>query len=306
MFSDGWPIETAARAVWCRMRGRSWWHNRVFTFRQSIDRTADGFLVRWRGRGEVLARSLSQLACRGPRGVIVASGPSVTQLERPERLFELPVACVNGSVSLPSRLGCRCDYLVVSDPRFIRDQPELFRTGVAVADAIVLNPTALFAALQFVPGALDEAAVYLAEDVLRPFKQPRPSPAAIAADPRLLVHPSGRIAFSLDPAHGICSAGTVVYNTVQLLFGIGYEEVFMFGADFSAEPRFYTERAPAASELADSFASSIEPAFQLVGDSLRRSGKRLVNASASSRLSATDIPKADGNDVLERICREPV
>ena len=300
-FSDGGPIETAARAVWCRIRGRSWWHNRVFTSRQSIDRTADGFLVRWRGRGEVHARSLSQLACRGSRGVIVASGPSVAQLDRPERLFELPVACVNGSAALPIRLGCRCDSLVVSDPRFIRDQPELFRAGVAVADAIVLNPTALFAALQFAPAALDTATVYLAEDVLRPFKQPRPSRAAVAADTRLLAHPSGRIAFSLDPAHGICSSGTVVYNTVQLLFGIGYEEVFMFGADFSAEPRFYPERMASQNELADSFALSIEPAFRLVGDYLHRTGKRLVNASAASRLSATDIPKADGNDVLARI-----
>lgn len=247
------------------------------------------------------ARSLSQLARRGSRGVIVASGPSVAQLDRPERLFELPVACVNGSAALPSRLGRRCDYLVVSDPRFIRDQPELFRAGVAVADAIVLNPTTLFAALQFAPGTLDTATVYLAEDVLRPFKQPRPLPAAIAADPQLLAHPSGRIAFSLDPAYGICSAGTVVYNTVQLLFGIGYEEVFMFGADFSAEPRFYPERMPSASELADSFTRSIEPAFQLVGDYLRRTGKRLVNASAASRLSAADIPKADGNNVLAGI-----
>jgi hypothetical protein len=53
--------------------------------------------------------------------------------------------------------------------------------------------------------------------------------------------------------------------------------------------------------LADSFALSIEPAFQLVGDYLHRTGKRLVNASAASRLSAADIPKADGNDVLARI-----
>ena len=305
MFNDGWPITTAARAAWCRMRGRGWWHNRVFTSRQSIDRTADGFIVRWRGRGEVYARSLSQLACLGPRCVLVASGPSVAQLERPERLFRLPAACVNGSVSLPSRLGCRCSYLIVSDPRFIRDQTDLFRTGVAVADAVILSPTTLFTALQFAPGVLGEAAVYLAEDVLHPFKQPRPSREALASDPKLLVHPAGRVAFSLDPARGICSAGTVAYNAVQLLFGIGYEEVFMFGVDLSGGERFYAERAPAPSELADSFTRSIEPAFQLVGDYLRRSGKKLVNASATSRLSAADIPKADGNDVLARICREP-
>lgn len=303
MFTDGSPLTVAARTLWFRLRGSSQWHNRVFTPRQSIVRTADGFLVRWQGRGEVHARSLAQLACRGPRAAILASGASVARLDRPERLFRLPVACVNGSVVLPSRLGCRCDCLVVSDPRFVRDRPDLFRTGVTVADAVVLDPTTLFAAMQFAPDALAAATVYLAEDVLRPFKRPRPRPESLAADPQLLVHPSGRAVFSLDPARGVCSGGTVVYNAVQLLFGIGYSEVVIFGLDLSNGPRFYPERTPAPSDLDDVFTRTIEPAFELAGDYLRRTGKTLVNASAASRLSAVDIPKVDGNDALERLCR---
>lgn len=301
MFTDGSPLAATARAVWYRIRGSRQWHNRVFTRRQSIDRTADGFIVRWKGRGDLRVRGLGELACRGPRAAILASGPSVARIDRPERLFRIPVACVNGSVSLPSRLGCRCDYLVVSDPRFIRDQPELFRIGAALADAVVLDPMTVFAALQFAPDAVADAKVYLAEDVLRPFKQPRPLPETLAADPRLLVHPSGRVVFSLDPARGIGSAGTVVYNAVQLLFGIGYADVVMFGFDLSKGPRFYPERNPAPIELDGVFTRSIEPAFQLVGEYLRRTGKTLVNASPASRLSAAAIPQADADATLAAI-----
>lgn len=302
-FTDGSPLGVTARTWWYRVRGRRWWHNRIFTPRQSIDRTGDGFLVRWQGRGEVHARSLADLACRGPRAAILASGPSVAEIHRPERLFRAPVACVNGSVALPSQLGCRCDYLLVSDPRFIRDQPNLFRIGTALTDAVVLDPPTIFAALEFAPDALARANVYLTEDVLRPFKRPRPTREALAADARLVVHPSSRIVFSLDPTRGIGSGGTVVYNAVQLLFGIGYTEVVMFGVDLLAGRRFYPERTPAPTELDSVFTQSIQPAFELVGDYLRRTGRTLVNASPASRLSAAVIQKADANETLARLCR---
>jgi hypothetical protein len=302
MFTDGSLLSVAARTIWYRLRGSRWWHNRAFTPRQSIDRTADGFIVRWEGRGEVHARSLAHLACRGSRAAILASGPSVSQLERPERLFQLPVACVNGSVSLPSRLGCRCEYLIVSDPRFIRDKPHLFRLGTRLADAVVLDAMTAFAALQFTPDALVGTTVYLAEDVLRPFKQPRPTLEALTADPQLIVHPTGRIVFSLDPSRGLGSAGTVAYKAVQVLFGIGYEELGMFGVDLTDGPRFYAEQAPAPNELDATLSKSIEPAFELVAASLHRTGRRLVNASPASRLSTPGIPKADANAVLAELC----
>lgn len=305
VFRDGSSV--AARARWLVFRvlaGADGWHNRVFSPRQSIETTADGFLVRWSGRGQFQARHVSLLPRRGRRAVILASGPSVADLERPERLFRLPVTCVNGSIVLPRQLGRRCDCLVVTDPRFIRDQPDLFRAGAALADAVVLQPVTAFAALQFTPDVLERATIHLVEDPLRPFKKRRPSPAALASDSRLLLHPSGRFAFSLDPALGICAAGTVVYGAVQLLFGIGYEELFMFGVDLSAGRRFYAEQSPAVNELAGAYARSIEPAFQLVGAYLDRSGRSLVNASPASRLSVAGIRKACGNELLERICRE--
>lgn len=299
-FHDSGALDSVGRPIWYRLfAGRRWWHNRVFSSEQSIERTDDGFLVNWRGRGRVVARRIDRLRPGGSRAVILASGPSVALLEQPERLFQMPVACVNGSVSLPSRLGMRCAYLIVSDARFVRDRPDLFRTGAGLADALVLDPTTLFAAMQFASDALERTHVFLVDNALHPFKRPRPSRAALAADRRLLVHPSRRIAFSLDPSAGVCSAGTVVYNAVQILFGIGYSELFVFGMDLSEGSRFYAEGKPAANELARAFDGSIEPGFELVAEYLRRTGRKLVNASANSRLPGTCIPKVDGNAVLD-------
>jgi len=95
----------------------------------------------------------------------------------------------------------------------------------------------------------------------------------------------------------------VAYKAVQLLFGIGYEEVGMFGLDLTDGPRFYAEQAPSPNELATSLSQSIEPAFELVASYLRRTGRRLVNASPASRLSTADIPKADANEALAGLCR---
>lgn len=297
--------EEHVRRLWFRAFARTdTWHNRVFAPQQSIEASQDGWIVRWPGYGEFHARHVSRLTRCGLRGVILASGPSVARLERPERLFRLPVTCVNGSVTLPQRLGHRCDCLLVTDPRFIRDKPDLFRIGTALADAVVLQPATAFAALQFAPDILERSTIYLVEDPLHPFKQRRPSSEALASDPRLIVHPNGRLMFSIDPSIGICPAGTVVYGAIQLLFGLGYEQLFMFGVDLTTGPRFYAEGRPAPSELDDSYARTIEPAFQLVGEYLRRSGRRLVNASLDSRLDAADIPRVCGNDLLERICRD--
>ena len=121
----------------------------------------------------------------------------------------------------------------------------------------------------------------------------------MARDPRLIANASGDLAFSLDPSGGTCPAGTVVFDALQVMFGIGYREIFMFGVDLSEGPRFYAETDPAPSELSQAYERRIEPAFELVAEYLRRSGRRLINGSPHSRLPASIIPKADGNDLLD-------
>jgi len=306
-FSDGDRWGDLRRALWHQLLGGArHWHNRIFTRGQTIDRDEGGWLIRWQGRGGFRARPLADLPCHGRRGVILASGPSVRQLRRPERLFTLPVACVNGSVVLARDLGCRVAAYFVSDHRFVLDCPAMFRAGVALADAVVLGTSAAFAALLATPDVLRRAElagtpIYLRENLRRPFKRPRPSTAELIRDPALLTSPDGGIVFSLDPARGTCPAGTVVYDVLQVLYGVGYRELFMFGVDLSAGPRFYREHAPAANGLADSYERSIEPAFRLVARYLDRSGRTLVNGSAGSRLPAGVVPRVDGNELLDAI-----
>lgn len=294
----------ALRAAWYRVvDGPRQWHNRCFASGQSIEEDDLGFTIRWTGRGELRARRLGALRCHGGQASIVASGPSVRGLRRPERLFDRPVCCVNGSVELAAALGRRAEYHVISDHRFILDRPDLFAVGVRVSRAVVLNPMSAFAAMLAAPEAAAAANLFLREDLRRPFKRPRPTRRELAGDPRVIVTAGGDLAFSLDPSRGTFPAGTVVFDALQVLFGIGYREISMFGVDLTDGPRFYHEPSPAANELVRAYDERIEPAFALVAEYLRRSGRTLVNGSPASRLPAAIIPKVDGNLLLDRLGR---
>jgi hypothetical protein len=303
-FPEQSPLEELFRAAWYRVvGGPRRWHNRGFASRQAIERDDLGFTIRWDGRGELRAKGLRDLRRRGDFVSVLASGPSVRSLRRPERLFDAPVCCVNGSVEMAAAAGRRAAYYLVSDHRFILEKPELFRAGTRVSDAVVLGPMSAFAAMLVAPDALDGVELFLREDLRRPFKRPRPTDGELRRDPHVIANASGDLVFSLDPLRGTCPASTVVFDALQVLYGIGYREVFMFGVDLSDGPRFYAEKTPAPNELSQAYERRIEPAFELVAQYLRRSGRRLVNGSPASRLPDSIVPKADGNTLLDLIER---
>lgn len=306
MFFDGKPHESFRRRMVYRfLRTPRYRHNQTFTPTQTIEREPDGgFVVRWPPRSEVRARPIHQLPRHGEVASIVASGPSIQQLDRPERLFRVPAACVNGAVKLAKMHGVRVPYYSVTDLRFVRQQPELFALGVELADAVILRPTAIFAAMETTPGLLDRATVYLHDDLRFPFKRRRTPLARMALDPRFLTHQDAEVAYSTCPSSGTYPAGTVVYPTVQVLFGIGYRRLFMFGVDLSAGSRFYRETDASPSRLGDAYSSKILPGFELVRTYCRQTGKTLVNCSWESRLPESVIPKLDGSEALERLAGE--
>jgi len=279
--------------------GRLRWHNRAFTAGQRWEPTDRGSRLVWPGRGILDARSVDSLPRQGDTACILASGPSVGRMHGLERLFDQPVACVNGSVCLARDLGRRVPYFIVSDHRFILEKPDLFRLGTSLADAVVLTPMTAFTAMLLTPEALAADIFFIHEDLRRPFKRPRQSRTELLGDPHVIAHPSHDVCFSLDPRRGIWPSGTVVYDAIQLLFGIGYRELYMFGVDLSDGPRFYREGVASPSELSADYAPAILPAFELVHDYLRRTGRTLVNASLESRLPEEVIPKADGDAVLD-------
>lgn len=306
-FLDGKPAEAFRRRLFYRLlRSHRHWHNRQFTASQSMETTAEGRIrVRWPGHGELIARPLTELSPTGSICSILASGPSVARLEAIERLFTRPTACVNGSVAIAQRVGVRIPYYFVSDSNFIEEQAALFKMGVGLADAVILNPMALFAAMQTTPGLLAGAQVFLHEDLRRPFKRARPSLAQMQRDPGLLVHPTRQMAFSLRPEIGTWPSGTVVYDAIQVLFGVGYRELLMFGVDLNSQGRCYHEEKASPSHLDEAYATLILPGFELVAAYCRLTGKKLVNCSIGSRLPDSVIPKQDGADVLAQLAAGP-
>jgi KDO transferase-3 len=282
------------------------WHNREYSPRQHIERTDDGrYIVQWQGYDEVYALSLEHLRPAGNAAAIVASGPSIQSLANPVRLFHAPAACVNGSVSLAVSLGVRIAYYVVSDSNFIEQQPLLFQQGVESADAIILNPKTVFTALQVMPELLANRPVFLREDMRYPFKGPQLSGRDVLNDPRVLGHPNGGRAFSLQPAEGTYPGGTVTYDAVQILFGIGYQRLYLFGMDLTSSARFYPEWVSSPSWLDRDYHTKVLPSFELVRTYCRQTGRRLINCSLDSRLPAAVIPKMDANEGLRLLASEP-
>src|SRR4051812_37350578 len=299
-FTEGGWFELPMRSLAYRLfAARGLWHNRIFTATQAIERQpTGGYLVRWPKYGKLQARSIAELPVYGNKAGILASGPSIACLTDLKRLFNIPTACVNGSISAAERAGVRVPYYFVSDYTFILQNPDRFISGAQRADAVILTPMTLFAAMALAPDGLSGSKLYLRDDLRLPFKKQRPKRDDLIVDPAVLVHPTRDIFFSLEPVRGTFPAATVVYDAIQVLFGIGYEQLYMFGVDLNSSGRFYHERKPSPSRLHASYENSILPAFELVRDYCQRFDRKLTNCSVSSRLPSEIIPKADGNKVI--------
>jgi Kdo-III transferase WaaZ len=308
MFLDGGLWEGFRRRLYYRLcKPPRHWHNREYSPRQEIECTSDGrFIVRWPGHEEVQALSLKHLRPVGDSAAIIASGPSIQRLADPVRLFHTPAACANGSISLAVALGVRVAYYVVSDSDFIEQQPQLFQQGIELADAIILNPKTVFTAMLLMPGLLKGRPTFLREDMRYPFKGPRLGGKQVLSDPRVVAHRNGDRAFSLEPADGTYPGGTVAYDAVQILFGIGYHRLYLFGMDLTSSGRFYPEGAPSPSRLDRDYHDRILPSFELVRTYCRQTGRRLINCSLDSRLPAAVVPKMDGSEGLRQLMEEPV
>lgn len=303
MFLDGGLGEGFRRRLHYRLcKPLRHWHNREYSPRQEIEPTSDGrFIVRWPGHEEVQMLSLEHLRPAGNAAAIVASGPSIQRLADPVRLFHAPAACANGSISLAVALGVRVAYYVVSDSGFIEQQPHLFQQGVELSDAVILNPKAVFTAMLLMPGLLKDRPIFLRDDMRYPFKGPRLGGKKVFSDPRVLGHPNGDRAFSLQPADGTYPGGTVAYDAVQILFGIGYNWLYVFGMDLTSSGRFYREGVPSPSRLDRDYHNRILPSFELVRTYCRHTGRRLINCSLDSRLPAAVVPKMDANEGLREL-----
>jgi hypothetical protein len=170
-----------------------------------------------------------------------------------------------------------------------------------LSDAVILNPKTVLTAVRLMPGLLQNRPIFLREDMRYPFKGPRLGGKKVLFDPRVLAHPNGDRAFSLYPADGTYPGGTVAYDAVQILFGIGYQNLYLFGMDLTGAGRFYSEWRPSPSRLDRDYETRILPSFELVRTYCRQTGRRLINCSLDSRLPAAVVPKMDANEGLRQL-----
>jgi KDO transferase-3 len=117
-----------------------------------------------------------------------------------------------------------------------------------------------------------------------------------------LTHKTHNMGYSMSPALGIFSSGTVVFNAIQVLFGCGVDSIYIFGMDLTSQTRFYESSLACPSNQEDSFEERTRPSFELVREFVQtHPDKRIWNCSPDSRLPAEIIPKLDPNEALARL-----
>jgi Kdo-III transferase WaaZ len=294
------------RNIYIRLcKPRAYWHNRKFHPSLDIIHSApEIYSIFWKHK--LMARATAASAVREQDGIcnIIGSGPSISSIKEPRLLFDHKTIFVNGSFVIARALGAHPDYYMVTDKGFIRRNLEMFKSAALRSQAVVLNATALNAVCEVDPALLKKLPVIYVEDLKHPFKKRSLKKAQDRMqkefDGSLLNHGHYNVAFSKDLSLGVFPSGTVVYAATQFAYGIGFQELRIFGMDLSADGRFYQEDVPEPSVLYESYQSGIKPAFELVGQYAIEKGLTIYNCSPQSRLPDTIIKKIDPNAILEQ------
>lgn len=240
---------------------------------------------------------------------IIASGPSIADLEFTKQQLESATIFVNGSISLLAEYDfTKVVGWVISDARFIKHQPDILQryyngqplyATLAVFDAIaVSNPDIMLdhhqamRILSPVERSWDvkinkpwHSRLNFAEKWLNK-KKPL---AHFATHPSFVIdisHKPKPIGVSLDVTHGFVEAGTVAYVAAQLAFSRQAGEINLYGIDLinSNQPRFYENQDNnAPSKLDKAIGDRILPSFNLLGKIYEQQGVQVINHSPISK-----------------------
>jgi KDO transferase-3 len=255
------------------------------------------------GQHVCTAKPISELQAPSKTVCIIASGPSVKTITDTSLFQDQSCACVNGSYALAEQFGFVPDFYVVCDPVFVNCQEELFKRAVSGSRFFVTQHHLIHRAAQRGIDLTQADNIYVYDDLRRPFMQNKRPLSFFSQDTvHFLTHNTRNMAYSANPSLGLFSSSTVVYNTVQVLFGSGVDKLYIFGMDLTSQKRFYETARTAPTHIEESYEERTLPSFELVAEYLRQHrDKHIWNCSPVSRLPAEVIPKLDPNEALARL-----
>ncbi|VVE35409.1 hypothetical protein PIN31009_03849 [Pandoraea iniqua] len=303
-------ISTLLKLLYRHSHAAKWRHNERLWPHAQIVRDATGVIERftWRGRNVPLARraelqQLRRLPCH-----IVASGPSVADIDY-NALPMHHVMGVNGAIALVDRAPVKFNYYCLLDAGFVRQRPDLARRIVARDLVLFVTPVVLARLLETYPMSAFGCRFYLVDDIFKRGMEAVRTPAALRANPRVAASAAffgddSHLGYSFDIDNGFFHGGTVAYFALQVATWLGFSELYLHGVDLrdaAQTPRFYeTMQSRAPTRLDAEFADLIEPSFRQASEVLRSRGVRVENLSRESALGDDIFAKVDWRSLRRR------
>lgn len=240
---------------------------------------------------------------------IFASGPSITSFDFTQSKLSQPTIFVNGSLSLINRHNfCHVAGYVISDTRFIKNNPEVLTTyykgqnlyaTMPVYESIAAHLPQLIIEYHnnmrviFPIGrklAKETKISWLAPSLLAKRITNRKSTLLdFVEHPNFIIDSSHKpqpIGVSLDVTSGFVEAGTVAYVASQLAFSLGVLQINLYGIDLlnANQPRFYESNdRQAPCKLDKAIYNRIVPSFKLMKQVYAKHGVQVINESNVSK-----------------------
>jgi len=216
---------------------------------------------------------------RGRRGFLVANGPSLNSMNL--SLLKNEFICIlnNGGQAIGGMLPHADMHVVTDNNKYRRFAAEL--ESVALTNSI---PYRFFN--------------FKVRKVWKKLEQRSKRPYFIIGNPRPLLE----MGFTRDPWHGYGECGTVVLWAVQIMYYMGFSEIYVLGVDLdyqSQGPYFYSlsakdrvhEQDPTLKARRAAFVPHADKGFALLLGVMQADGRKLMNAGVGGRLNA--LPRAD-------------
>lgn len=268
--------------------GKRGWHRRFYRPSVRVVRGASGIYFE---EADLSIRAEPIEAhnglCAG-RANVLLSGPSAKTVADPRRLLEHALVCVNGSPAIFGKELPGFFLYHVNDTGYIRNHLEDFLNYAGKAEFTVIDFRAVYLLLSRGVGSIPGTRLVVFDNWAWPHANQVGEIPEIAAQPRL-----GEARLSTDPSIGLANAGTVAYTAAQILWHWGFEDIFFYGLDMNSKGRAYKEAKAAPQRLDKVYSRIIEPAFQLLTQTVDPEKTRFYNCSPESRLPEHIMPKVE-------------
>lgn len=227
--------------------------------------------------------------------VIMATGPSVNNIEPSFFNDRFDYLGVNGALSMPS---VSFSWYVIIDRNFVIKRLELVKSLVARADMIV------FCAYT----SLESICSYIPWDEIRCqfkiFETSSSTRIRRFMEPTMPIKPNdehyywyNEIGFSDDLDRCLFDYGTVAYPALQIACILGYKEIYIAGLDMNnfSTPRFYETPEDKLSTRLDLDFDDISRSFDTAQSYCKKNNIRVINLSPTSAINA--FPKLNWDRV---------